>query len=303
VFITLLTLTLATLTFSTFAQDAYHDNIMIVVDDSGSMDDKMSDANGNKIQRMEAAKVALKEVLKNVDNDTYIGIVAFHMGWIFKLGPKDDAALNAGIDSLQPSGGTPLGEFIKFGGDCLLNQRQSQHNYGTYRLLIVTDGQANDNVEGYALEVMARGITVDVIGVDMDKDHALATITHSYRNAKDPSSLKAAIAEVLAEVPNTGDGSAGREAFELLAPLPDGFAEQVLYALANSGNYPIGESAPTAQQVAANTASSTNTTSTPPATGCGASQSSTSQSSDGVWFLVICMILGVFIFRSKFAKS
>jgi uncharacterized protein YegL len=224
-------------------EQIYHDNVMIVIDDSGSMSDDMRDANGKRVQKMEAARRALREVVKTIPDSTYIGLVSFKQGWLFELGPKNALALNTAIDKLSPGGGTPLGEYIKFGADVLLEQREKQHGYGSYRLLVLTDGEANDSgdVDRYTPEIMARGITFDVIGVDMDQDHTLANKVHSYRNAKDPDSLNQAVIEVLAEVPDKGDGYANNEAFELIAGLPDGFAELAVEALANSGNHPIGE--------------------------------------------------------------
>lgn len=222
---------------------SYHSNVVIVVDDSGSMGDPMTDANGREIRKIDAARRALKEVVKTISPETYIGIVSFGRDWLYKLGPRNDVAINAGIDRLSTGGQTPLGRFIKIGADSLLAQRDKQHGYGSYRLLVVTDGEAGDAslVERYTPEIMARGITFDVIGVDMASDHTLANKVNSYRNAKDPESLKQAVAEVLAEAKDNDDGSANTEVFELIAGLPDGIAEKVIGALANSGNQPIGE--------------------------------------------------------------
>ncbi len=96
-------------------------------------------------------------------------------------------------------------------------------------------------VDKYTPEVVARGITVDVIGVDMSGTHTLATKVHSYRSAADPSSLKKAVAEVFAEVSSDGTDAAQAEAFDLLASIPGDLAAAMVKALSTSGNYPIGE--------------------------------------------------------------
>ncbi|MCS1408673.1 MAG: hypothetical protein M2R45_01849 [Verrucomicrobia subdivision 3 bacterium] len=225
----------------------YHDNVVIVLDASGSMKQRMRSSGINK---MNAAKAALKAVLKNVPETTHIGLLVFSANnledhWVYPLGPRDESRLIAAIDRPQANHGTPLGEYIKIGTDRLLEARTQQYGYGTYRLLIVTDGDANDPelVDLYTPEVLARGITMDVIGVDMDQDHTLATMAHSYRRANDPDSLKKAIQEVFAELSTDSGDFSMDEAFELIAPLPIECAAAALQALSAAGNQPIGESA------------------------------------------------------------
>ena len=76
---------------------------------------------------------------------------------------------------------------MKKGADTLLKARKSQYGYGSYRLLVVTDGEASDPglVERFTPDIISRGIITDVIGVDMNKAHTLATKVHSYRSAND----------------------------------------------------------------------------------------------------------------------
>jgi hypothetical protein len=136
-----------------------------------------------------------------------------------------------------------LGAYLKKGADRLLEERARQFGYGTFRLLVVTDGEAGDQklVERFTPEVIARGITVDVIGVAMDQRHTLATRVHSYRSANDPASLTRAIAEVFGEIGGRGRDVAGAEAFAELQPIPSEVAQAMIQALSASGNQPIGE--------------------------------------------------------------
>ena len=133
---------------------------------------------------------------------------------------------------------------MKRGADVLLDARRKQFGYGTYRLLVVTDGEAGDArlVEAYTPDIISRGITIDCIGVEMASRHTLATKVHSYRNANDPESLKQAISEVFAEVASGDAGQTGEDAFELIADLPEATASAMLKSLSTSGNQPIGES-------------------------------------------------------------
>ncbi len=219
-------------------------NVVIVLDASGSMNEKMS---GSPLNKMDAAKRALIKVLKKVPPGTNVGLLVFSSGnlkndWAYPLGPLDSTRLEAAIRLPLPSGSTPLGAYIQKGADRLLEQRARQFGYGTYRLLIVTDGEAQDRslVDRYTPEVMARGITMDVIGVDMRKAHTLATKVHSYRSADDPASLDRALSDVFAEIGGTDQTHTDEDAFEQIAPIPDEMAQAMLKALAVSGNQPIG---------------------------------------------------------------
>ena len=240
--------------YSAFAQEEpsatfeeYPDNVVIVLDASGSMNQRMRESG---VQKMKAAKAALKSVLRNVSETTHIGLLVFSAknlrnDWVYPLGPREEERLLESIDLPIPGDATPLGEYIKMGADRLLEARAQQYGYGTYRLLIVTDGNANDPelVDRYTPEVLARGIIVDVIGVDMKTDHTLASTAHSYRRANDPDSLERAIREVFAELSSDAGDFSMEEAFELIAPFPVECAEAALQALSTSGNRPIGENA------------------------------------------------------------
>src|SRR4051812_34482035 len=96
--------------------DVYRDNLMIVFDASGSMDDRIADANGRNIRKIEAAKEALKSVVRILPPSVNVGLFVF--GNIrndnpYPLGPQNQAKLFEAIDSANPGGGTPLGQYIK----------------------------------------------------------------------------------------------------------------------------------------------------------------------------------------------
>ena len=223
------------------AQVQVTDNVVVVVDASGSMGANMA---GTGRDRMSVAKDALKQVLDQIPDTTHVGILVFPRGnWVYPLGPRKESMLTGAIDSIQAGGSTPLGDYMKRGADALLEARKKQFGYGTYRLLVVTDGEAGDarQVEAYTPDIIARGITIDCIGVEMASRHTLATKVHSYRNANDPESLKQAISEVFAEVASGDASQTGEDAFELIADLPEATASAMLKSLSTSGNQPIGE--------------------------------------------------------------
>jgi uncharacterized protein YegL len=204
------------------------------------------------VTKMTSAKRALVRVLESLPESTNVGILAFgsvgSAAWLKALGPLGDRALiEARVRELEASGGTPLGECIKLGADALLEQRERQFGYGSYSLLIVTDGEANDpyHVENYAPDIVSRGIRMDVIGVAMNQDHTLARVAHSYRRANDAKALERAVGQVFAEVTAVStDAAPGEGAFDLVAAFDAEVALEVIGALAQSGNHPIGEEPP-----------------------------------------------------------
>jgi uncharacterized protein YegL len=218
--------------------------VVVVLDDSGSMNESMS--SGRRVRKMDAAKSALLSVLEKLPDEAQVGVLALNSGaggnqWIAPLGPVDRQSIRRQISGIQASGGTPLGAAMKEAADALLENRKKQV-YGTYRLLIVTDGEAGDQnlVEEYLPEIKARGLITDVIGVDMRGDHSLATQVSSYRRADDPESLARAIADVFAETTDDS-GDAGESDYDLLSGLPDELAAAALTSLTKNENQPIGE--------------------------------------------------------------
>jgi hypothetical protein len=216
--------------------------VVVLLDDSGSMDERMR-GQAERIERMDAAKDALVSVLSQLPPTTRVGVLTLNSqrggsNWVVPLGPLAADNWRSQVEALEAGGGTPLGEFLKAGADALLAARAARP-YGTYRLLIVTDGEANDPmlVDSYLPEILARGLMVDVIGVDMDGEHSLARRAHSYRRADDATALQRALAEVFAEA--SPDDAALEADFELLAGLPDEFAAEAVKVLTQRNDEPI----------------------------------------------------------------
>jgi len=219
--------------------------VVVVIDDSGSMDQEMATRSG-PIRRISAAKNALRTVLSNLPSDTNVGLLALNRigtdgNWLYPLSAVDGDQLIAVVDQLEANGGTPLGAAMKSATDALLAARE-KNPYGTFRLLVVTDGEATDSLllEQYLPDIVRRGITVDVIGVDMQNDHSLATKVHQYRRADDAEALNQAVAAVFAESSSVTD-QGGESDFDWIAGLPDEFAAEALAAISQIDNRPVGE--------------------------------------------------------------
>jgi uncharacterized protein YegL len=215
-------------------------NVIVVLDDSGSMRKQMRTDDG-RISRIQAAKNALSKVISGLPSDAQLGILLLNNSgqgntWLTPLGPLSAASVLPKIAKIRADGGTPLGSQMKIAADALLSLRQKQI-YGDYRLLVVTDGEATDAnlLEAYLPDILSRGISLDVIGVDMVANHSLADRAHSYRRADDAQSFERALAEIFAESSNQTDDQ-GTSDFEMIAGLPDELAKQSLAALATPRN-------------------------------------------------------------------
>lgn len=295
-FILLLSLFIFGLQICSADDDIHKDNIVVILDASGSMQDKFS---GDRTKsKMEAAKAALQEVLSKIPDDTHIGLLVFSGAnirneWVYPLGPKDTQKLTAAIHLPQPGGNTPLGKYIRIGANRLLEQRKKQYNYGNYRLLVVTDGEASDadKVKHYTPEILNRQIRVDVIGVDMKTDHMLANVVDSYRKADNPGELVAAVSQILAETDDTGTDVGGEDAFEYIAPLSSEIAADLIQQLTT----PPSNTSITIKHTEATPSQTTTPKKTP-----------TPQRSDEnqgtLWFVMILIVLavtGFLVFRNR----
>lgn len=238
-----LTVVVAALMAAAPADAAGDLNLVVILDNSGSMSERMSGGG----TRIAAAKQALLKVLDQTPDDAEVGVLLLNSGpngrWLIPLGPLDKRALAQSVNRLSAEGGTPLGSSMKMAADALLELREKQR-YGTYKLLIVSDGEATDPhlVEQYLPEIQSRGLLIDVIGVSMAQQHSLATRAATYRNANDPDSLEQAISEVvLGESTANGANDAGESDFDIIAPLPSEMATASLAALTRQQNMAVGE--------------------------------------------------------------
>lgn len=214
--------------------------VVVILDDSGSMDRTMETS---RQRRIAAAKLALASVLRSLSHDTKVGILALNSTvngshWVVPVGSLDPSRWSASLGEIRAKGGTPLGAFMRQGADELLQLRAKQP-YETFRLLVVTDGEASDAplLAGILPDLLSRGLTVDVIGVDMQADHSLARSAHSYRRAGDQTALADALSQVFAET--TSDDQTNASEFDMLSGLPDDAAAEIVKGLSAPRNDPL----------------------------------------------------------------
>jgi Mg-chelatase subunit ChlD len=187
--------------------DPLRDVYVVVLDMSGSMGD--AECNGSYSNKAEAAKDALTKWSEALPADSKLGLVVFDGSgintWVDPY-PNNVRNFKEKIALARPDGGTPLASSVKQGYQELTRAGIEQQGYGTYRMVIVTDGAAGsgqDPVEWVNWLSENTPIEVHTIGFCINEGHSLNQpgITE-YATAADPESLITGLTAVLAESTN-----------------------------------------------------------------------------------------------------
>ena len=180
-------------------------NFYIVLDGSPSMTESKCAGRENKIV---VAKRAIKQFTKLVPEDDNIAFMAFDGRGITErvsLGTGNRDRLGKAIDETDTnSNGTPLYTAIRLAYDRLREQAGRQLGYGEYHLVIVTDGEAN-NEPGNAVDIINQllsesPVVIHTIGFCMGEHHSLNQPGRMiYKDAANPQDLQEGLQDVLAE--------------------------------------------------------------------------------------------------------
>jgi len=177
-------------------------NFVLVFDGSGSMADKKCSGNRTKL---EVAKDAVVDWSASVPADANVGLVSFHRnGWSkVPLAAQNREGFIKLVKGVVSGGGTPLDEAVSSAYEMLTKQAQRQLGYGTYTIVVVTDGIANDPA---ALMKVVNGIlgntpiVIYTIGFCIGNRHSLNQRGRTiYKTADDATSLRRGLRDVLAE--------------------------------------------------------------------------------------------------------
>lgn len=139
----------------------------IVLDDSGSMGGDM-----------DAAKSAVVGALEAMDDKDRVAVIALNAGSVLPFSTVQDAKSSL-PDLLQPissDGGTPLTTAILTAQSQLETEAAAARGFGTFRLIVTTDGQADDGQAlNAAIEALAAStpIQVTTIGIGVGGGHVL----------------------------------------------------------------------------------------------------------------------------------
>ena len=182
-------------------------NFYFIMDGSGSMNESTGedcgDSDGAFSTKIAGANWAITEFLKQVPGDVNMGLYIFdHMGAEERapLGPADHDKLLHEINEMRVGGRTPLAPAIMHATDTLVEQYKKQLGYGEYRIVIVTDGQA-EHIPEAATYAAEYGIPIYSIGLCVGPDHPLRTFSVSYWSADNFEDLAKGLKQTIAELP------------------------------------------------------------------------------------------------------
>lgn len=156
------------------AADPMADNYLVMLDISGSMGGLVCNGNERKIS---AAKRAVKIFQERLDASDNVGLYSFsdRIAEVLPIGRHDVEAFGQKVDALRPGGGTPLRQALIKSEELLREIAQAQGGYGSYNLILITDGQSSDGLPGGQAEAIAKAtaITIHAVGFCTGKDHSL----------------------------------------------------------------------------------------------------------------------------------
>jgi uncharacterized protein with von Willebrand factor type A (vWA) domain len=145
--------------------------------------------------------------MTNVPDDVNIGLMLIgtdtgdDFAETLPLGPGNKEEFLDIISGLQPRGKTPLGEAIRMSVDKVVEQYKKQLGYGTYRIIIITDGEQTGIRLKEPCNYLAQHgfIGLYSIGLCMKSAHTLKNYSLSYRDANNYEELEQALVEATAE--------------------------------------------------------------------------------------------------------
>lgn len=181
-------------------------NFYFVLDGSGSMrgqPDGTCKRDGRFANKLEGAKWAVQQFMQLVPDDVNLGLWVFDRGdpkgrEVVALGPNNRETFLDAVDKIRAGGKTPLARAMISGVDQLVAQEKRQLGYGEYRLVIVTDGQAEELPQA-ARHADRYGIPIYTIGLCIGNAHALRQHSVSYRAADSMDDLRRGLEATLAE--------------------------------------------------------------------------------------------------------
>jgi len=187
------------------SRDLFARNYYVVLDASGSMNEKGCSGEQNKI---DAARVALNAFAESLPADANLGLQVFDVQGVreqLPLATGNRARFKAALANVHASGGTPLHSAITEGYAKLVAQGGRQLGYGEYHLVVVTDGEASKGQDpsGAVKVLLERSpVVLHTIGFCVCTAHSLNQPGRTiYRAADDPNQLRQHLSEVLAEAP------------------------------------------------------------------------------------------------------
>jgi uncharacterized protein with von Willebrand factor type A (vWA) domain len=187
------------------ASDLVARNFYVVLDGSGSMNERACRGDGRKIDQ---AKAALEVFSKAVPRNANLGLLVFDSRGVSErvaLATDNRQAFLQQVMATNPSGGTPLRGAIAIARQRLEEQGRRQLGYGEYNLVVVTDGEASSGQDPRqeVNDMLARSpIIIHTIGFCISANHSLNQPGRTvYKAANDRADLERGLEAALAEAP------------------------------------------------------------------------------------------------------
>jgi Ca-activated chloride channel family protein len=187
------------------APDLFAKNYYIVLDASGSMNEKGCSGENSKIR---AAKEALAAFVDALPPDANLALVVFDGRGInewLPIGTNNRPEFRRLLDTVRANASTPLRGAITLAYNKLLAQGARQLGYGEYHLVVVTDGHADQGQDPTAIVNKMLGespVVLQTIGFCIGAKHALNQAGRTmYKEANNVDDLRQGLADVLAEAP------------------------------------------------------------------------------------------------------
>jgi len=166
----------------------------IVIDDSGSM--------GMDIR---AAKTAVVGALNAMTDTDRVAVLALNSGTLLSFTSVKEARglLPARLAQLQSDGTTPLTRAVKDAQKLLANEASTMRGFGTFRLIVTTDGKA-DNEQSLTNTIQSLAQTTPIqlttIGIGIEGRHVLRRDgIANFIDVENVSALEGALKAAVAE--------------------------------------------------------------------------------------------------------
>ncbi|MDO8523713.1 MAG: vWA domain-containing protein [bacterium] len=195
---------------ATAAENTLAVNNLVLLDNSGSM--RESECSADNKEKFEVAKDAIRRFAISVPLEENLALAAFgddgaKMFVPFGSGKAQREEFLAALERVEANQGTPLRHALASASRMVSEQASRQFGYGTYRIIILTDGQSTDGdptltaigvVEFTPIEIHTVGFCLP----STDERHSLDVAGYTrYTTASNPDELARALASVRAEAP------------------------------------------------------------------------------------------------------
>ncbi len=166
----------------------------IVLDDSGSMTADFPEA-----------KQAIVDALDAMEDSDRVAVVALNAGIVMPFTNVVDArtTLTTALGTLRSDGRTPLTKAVQNAQQLLEVEASRVRGFGTFRLIVTTDGEADN---GTALDAAVESIAattpiqLTTIGIDISGGHVLRrSDLGSFVDVANVAALKSALQAAVAE--------------------------------------------------------------------------------------------------------